>query len=114
MIFLAAFLGCLVALVVYFAGRDVVSSIIWKLRYGKGVDTEIGTPTTPAFFQQLNADHELRLVILDLTSEPNPELEAKILEKARAWRLLVPEDVAQRMRDFNPYGTTTVLVPKQG
>lgn len=103
MMFLAAFLGCLVAFVVYFPLRDVVSSIIWKIRFGRKFETGGLIPTSsPAVFQMLNADHDLRVAILDLTPEPNPELEAEILRKARAWGLLVAPDAAERMRNFRP------------
>jgi hypothetical protein len=113
-IFLATFIGCLFALFAYNFGREVIGGLIWRWKFG-GPDIASVSPIGPEsdFAKMMDADQEMRLMALDLTDDPAFDKEGvreKVIEAARAWRRVVPEENAVRMRQMtrNPWRSRIV------
>ena len=106
MMFLAAFLGSLVAIAVYLEARTFVGMWMMRRRF-RGLNT--GPLTAPDFVadgnlaKMFDAEASLHLACLDLdgtTGATTEVVEAAILEKARALRATIPEQNAKIMREF--------------
>ena len=120
--FVEAFVACLLALLVWEFGRGLLVDLWWRMRrliFGVPTielepipnfrDNPIGVPTIepiPNFrdnpiVKMLDADHELRLAILDLGTIENGD--QVVLDKAKAWRTLVSPEQETHMRAMRRY-----------
>lgn len=108
MMFLAAFLGCMFAMFIYTESRSMIGAFIWRRKYGVA-GLGVPGPADPTIGKMLDADHELRVAVLDLECDRLDQVsdaEAKVLRCARAWLESVPPDTKKSIRSL---GTVTSI-----